>query len=102
MLHGVQIQVLFLWLTLQRGILPEHHTVTLTWADTANPPGTTYNLYRAGGLCDSAPIFANIAARLSAETYTDRVVTGPYCYGVTAESDGTESALSLTLPVLVP
>lgn len=68
-------------------------TVTLTWEDTRNPTGTTYNVYRASGACSVAPDFAKVnAAPITAKTYDQTgVVPGKYCYVVRAEYDGMES-----------
>ena len=79
------------------------HSVTLTWDDTLNPSGTTYNIYRAVGLCSGAPAFSKIAAAIATKTYTDTSVTsGDYCYEVTATLNGTESAPSNTALAPVP
>lgn len=47
------------------------HSVTLTWDDTLNPPGTTYNIYRAVGLCSGTPAFSRIATAVSTKTCLD-------------------------------
>jgi hypothetical protein len=72
-------------------------TVTLTWADTLNPAGTLYNLYRASGTCGSGSLtFTRIASNLSAKTYSDVGVTpGQYCYAATANINSIESAQSV-------
>jgi hypothetical protein len=79
------------------------HHATLTWADTVNPPGTTYNVYRASGGCpttNALSLFASKVATLGTNplTYVDSTVTQSqnYCYGVTAVYGGTESLLSVT------
>ena len=79
------------------------HKVTLTWADTLNPPGTTYNIKRSPGLCSGTPVFATMATAIAVKTYEDAAVTpGPYCYVVTATSGGVESAPSNTALANVP
>jgi len=79
------------------------HSVTLTWSDALNPPSTTYNIYRAGGLCSGAPAFSRIATAIAAKTYIDTAVTsGDYCYEVSAAFNGVESAPSNTALALVP
>ena len=78
------------------------HSVTLTWTDTANPTGTTYNVYRATGLCSGNPAFSKMATTIAAKTYQDTTVTvGPYCYYVTAALNGAESAPSVSAPATV-
>ncbi len=72
-------------------------TVTLTWTDTANPAGTTYNVKRAVGLCSGTPTFSTIISGVTAKTYADaNVAVGNYCYVVTAVFSGLESAASNT------
>lgn len=79
------------------------HSVTLTWTDTLNPSGTTYNVYRATGLCSGTPSFSKIAAGVATKTYQDTTVTpGNYCYSVSATSNGVESAQSNTALAPVP
>lgn len=77
--------------------------VTLTWADNSNPPGTTYSVKRATGLCTGTPTFATLATGITVKTYEDTTVTvGNYCYVVTATFSGLESPPSNTAgaPVL--
>src|SRR5947209_7358359 len=38
------------------------HSVALTWVDTSNPTGTTYNVKRATGTCSGTPAFSTIAS----------------------------------------
>lgn len=80
------------------------HSVVLNWNDTANPAGTTYNVYRATGLCSGSPAFSKIATAVAAKTYTDGTPTpGNYCYQVTATLNGAESAPSNTAnPTVLP
>ena len=79
------------------------HSATLTWADTLNPPATTYSVYRATGLCSGTPTYAKIATALTAKTYEDTTVQpGNYCYTVTASYNGMESAPSNTAGAPVP
>ncbi len=79
------------------------HSATLTWADTLNPAGTTYNVYRATGLCSGTPTFAKLATGLTAKTFLDSTVTpGNYCYQVTATFNAIESAPSNSAPAAVP
>jgi hypothetical protein len=84
----------------QQRSFPLRHTVTLTWDDT-NPAGTTWNVYRAAGVCPGTSAF-RIAGGLNEKTYLDVVLTGSYCYGVTAVSEGQESSLSETVSVTIP
>ena len=78
--------------------------VTLTWIDTLNPSGTTYNVYRATGLCSGTPAFNMIQSGVTVKTYVDSTVTvGGYCYKVTAVVSGIESNGSNTVnPVVGP
>lgn len=79
------------------------HKVTLTWTDLLNPPGTTYNVKRATGLCSGTPTFNTIATAIAVKTYEDSTVQpGPYCFIVTAVYSGVESAPSNTALANVP
>lgn len=79
------------------------HSATLTWVDTLNPSGTTYNVYRSTGLCSGTPVFSKIATAITPKTYQDTTVSpGPYCYEVTAQFSGVESAPSNTGLANVP
>lgn len=79
------------------------HRVTLNWVDTKNPAGTTYNVYRATGLCTGTPAFSRIANGVAPKTYVDDTVQpGNYCYQVTAVSSGIESAPSNSALAPVP
>lgn len=79
------------------------HSVTLTWVDTANPAGTTYNVKRATGLCSGTPTFSTIASAVTAKTYADTTVSpGNYCYVVTAVFGGAESVPSNSVQPNVP
>lgn len=79
------------------------HSVTLTWADTQNPSGTTYNVYRATGLCSGTPSWAKIGSAIAPKTYEDTTVQpGNYCYQVTATFNGMESPPSNTAAAPVP
>jgi hypothetical protein len=78
-------------------------TVTLTWQDTQNPTGTTYNVYKGVGDCATSNLaFVKInTAPVAALTYTEsNVATGQYCYYVTAFGGGMESAPSNKAPAL--
>lgn len=82
-------------------VLPTH-SVTLTWADTQNPAGTVYNVYRATGLCSGNPSFSKIATALAAKTFSDTTVqVGAYCYYVTASLNNAESAPSVSAPATI-
>lgn len=71
-------------------------SVTLNWTDTVNPAGTTWNVYRAPGLCTASPVFVKLTATpLTVKTYVDStVVSGSYCFQVTAVLNGVESGPS--------
>jgi hypothetical protein len=70
-------------------------SVLLSWADTINPPTTTYNAYRAAKTCSTAAAgdFAKINAQpITQKTFTDpSIPPGIFCYQVTAEASGLES-----------
>lgn len=79
------------------------HSVSLAWQDTANPTGTTYNVYRATGLCSGTPTFNKIASAVTVKTYTDTTITpGNWCYQVTAVFQGSESVPSNSVNPNVP
>ena len=79
------------------------HSVALAWTDTLNPPGTTYSVYRAPGLCAGSPVFAKIASAVAAKTYLDTAVTtGNYCFQVTATYNSIESLPSNSALAPVP
>jgi len=81
------------------------HTVALTWTDTTNPAGTSYNVYRAAGACTGSPAFAKIGSTpVSVKTYTDSAVASAstYCYQVTAVLNGVESVPSNSAPAVIP
>ena len=79
------------------------HSVTLQWSDTVNPTGTTYNVYRATGLCSGTPSFSKLATGVAVTNYVDTTVTpGNYCYQVTASLNGMESSPSNSVLAPVP
>lgn len=79
------------------------HSVTLNWVDASNPAGTTYNVYRATGLCTGTPTFSKIGSAITAKTYQDTTVTpGNFCYQVTATFNGSESVPSNSINPNVP
>lgn len=85
------------------GQTPPTHSATLTWQDALNPAGTTYNPYRATGLCSGTPVFSKLASGITVKTYVDATVTpGNYCYEVTADFMGMESAPSNMAPAAIP
>lgn len=93
------IILLFISITLQAQAT---RTVTLTWADAANPAVTTYSVYRAPGVCSGTPVFAKIATGLTAKTYQDAAVApGNYCYTATASTGGIESPQSTSAAAVV-
>ncbi len=84
-------------------VMPSHmeaqtRSATLTWADTVNPSGTTYNVLRATGLCTGTPTFSTLASGVTGLTYKDTtvVVGNNYCYAVTATFGSLTSAQSNT------
>lgn len=79
------------------------HNATLTWTDTSNPTGTTYNVYRATGLCSGTPTFSKLATAVTVKTYQDTTVQpGGYCFMVTAVYNSVESAASNSASAAVP
>jgi len=80
------------------------HKVTITWTDTVNPAGTTYNIYRAAAACSTNPTLAKLnTVPITAMTYTDSAVTNgsTYCYAATAVGPGGESADSNEAPAVI-
>ncbi len=95
--------IFLLLLTSALVIAQATHSVTLTWVDTLNPAGTTYNVKRAPGLCTGTPTFAVIATGIVPKTYQDTTVTaGNYCYVVSATFSGIESPNSNSALAPVP
>ena len=86
------------------------HSVTLSWIDTQNPSGTTYNAWRAAGACPAMPPtttagFTQLnAAAIAAKTYIDSAVSAgnTYCYVVTAVSVNGQSAPSNAVGGTIP
>lgn len=76
--------------------------VVLTWEDTKNPSGTTWNVYRANSECGPAVVFAVIAQGLTEKTFTDiDREPGTYCYAATAVFNNVESPQSNESEVVV-
>ncbi len=80
------------------------HSVTLNWSDIINPSGTTWNVYRAPGACTASPVFVKLnAAAVTVKTYVDStVVSGSYCFQVTAVLNGIESLPSNSIGAVYP
>lgn len=97
-------------LLLAASAFAQSHSVTLTWADTLNPPGTTYNIYRQLGPCPATPPtttagFTKInPASVTVKTYTDTTVLGGqvYCYIGTSANTTSESGPSNSAGATVP
>ena len=90
----MRLLIIILGISVAAFCQPTPHSVTLSWDDTQNPTGTTYNLYRAPLRCSQStnPAFAAIASGITAKTYVDTPVSvGNYCYTVRASLDGVES-----------
>lgn len=80
------------------------HKVVITWSDTANPAGTTYNIYKAAAACSSSPTLTKLnTAPVATQSYTDaNVAPGTYCYAATAvNTQGDESAKSNQGPAII-
>jgi hypothetical protein len=77
--------------------------VVITWTDASNVPSTTYKVFRAAGACSLSNTFVQIAAGLTAKTYTDPAVSpGVYCYVARAVSGTLESPSSNQAEAIVP
>ncbi len=103
---------LFLWTAVYAPAAPLGPSVSanLSWADTVNPAGTTYNIYRVAGTCPAAfsviPAY-RIASGISVDSYVDAtvIVGSTYCYAVTAVFSSVESAPAVawaTIPIAPP
>ena len=67
--------------------------ILLTWADSINPPGATYNVYRAPGVCSESSRFEKLTpVPLAVRTHQDAPGPGSWCYRVTALVGAIESA----------
>lgn len=77
--------------------------VVISWTDTTNPAGTTYNVYRASAACSTNPTLTKLnAAPITTQGYTDsNVAAGTYCYAATAVGPGGESAQSNQAPAVI-
>lgn len=76
--------------------------VVLTWDDTLNPAGTTYNIYRSPAPCGlSSTVFTKLIPNITAKTYTDTATPGQYCYYATATTNALESDHSNTVDTSV-
>jgi hypothetical protein len=79
-------------------------TVTLSWTDTKNPPGTQYDVYRSP--YGTVSNYSKVASAVTGTTYTDNVtLPGAFTYYVTAIVGGVESDSSNTVtasPVVFP
>ena len=76
--------------------------ILLTWADAINPPGATYNVYRAPGACSESSRFEKLTpVPLAAKTHQDAPGPGNWCYRVTAFVGAIESAPSSPVTALV-
>lgn len=88
------------------------HSSTLTWQDTQNPTGTTYNAWRASGACPAtAPTSTPPAGftllntvPIASLTYVDTAVTAgnTYCYVVTAVGPNGQSSPSNDAQAVIP
>jgi hypothetical protein len=105
------MKTLILFLLLTASAFAQSHNVTLTWTDTVNPTGTTYNAWRQTGTCPTtAPTtttgFTQLnSSAISLKSYSDTTVTGgtTYCYIITAlGTTGSQSAPSNDAQAIVP
>lgn len=90
------------------------HSAVLTWAlstdDVAaactSTAGCLQNVYRASGACSATSSFTLLTTAAlgpTVTTYTDATITpGVWCYGVTFEINGLESAKDTTTVSLQP
>ena len=75
--------------------------ILLTWTDAINPPGATYHVYRAPGVCSDFSRFERLTpAPVAVKTHQDTPAPGNWCYRVTALAGGIESAPSAPVTVL--
>ena len=85
-----------------QAVAAQTHSATLTWNDT-NAAGTTFNVYRATGLCTAFPTFSKIASGVAVKNYQDTTVAaGNYCFYVTAVFQAAESIPSNLAPAPIP
>jgi len=84
------------------------HGVTLTWTDTSNPSGSTYNVYRAAVACPAGGgiagvTFTKIGSAVPLSPYSDANVTAgqTYCYYLTTVGTP-ESGPSATAQAVIP
>lgn len=103
----------FLALLLLSAAMAFGHSVTLTWVDTVNPAGTTYNIWRLAGTCPNPrpkttpPAgFTQINTQpITAMNYVDTTVSASttYCYvGTAVAADGNQSAPSGEVQTTIP
>jgi len=87
------------------------HSATLTWTDTVNPTGTTYNVWRLTGNCPTpAPTttagFTQLnTSAISAKTYVDLSVVAAQTYSYVATAvatSGPQSAPSNCTTAVIP
>ena len=88
------LKQLLLLLAFAACALAQTHSATLAWVDTANPAGTTYNVWRMTGACpspgpNSTPPSGFVqlnTSPITAKSYIDTTVAAgtTYCYVGTA------------------
>jgi hypothetical protein len=92
------------------------HSATLSWTDTANPPGATYNVFRLTGNCPASEPTTTAGftqlntTPITSMTYKDTTVVAgqTYCYILTAGVGTIQSASApsgdaqATVPTLFP
>lgn len=107
--------VLLLCLGLSSAALPQgSHSAVLNWtlsvddvtASCTAGANCLQNVYRASGVCSSTSSFTLLTGTAlgpTVTTYTDSTITpGQWCYGVTFEINGLESAKDTTTVSLQP
>lgn len=103
-LRKIQVGILGLALLAAPLNAQTQHRVVISWTDTVNPSGTVYSVYRATAACSANPTLTKLTSGLTAMTYTDSTVTPgtTYCFAVTANGPGGESAFSNEAGAVIP
>jgi len=103
------MKLIILFIISAFALAAQTRSVALAWVDTQNPAtGTSYNVYKAPGVCPASgtPTWGTAplnATPLTTKTYTDTPIAigTSACYAVTALFAGVESAKSIPVSVQV-
>jgi hypothetical protein len=103
------VQRLLLLIAFAACAFAQSYSATLVWADTANPAGTDYNVYRLTGTCpatvtSTAGFTKLTATALAVKTYVDNTVAAgiTYAYVVTATNGSSETGPSNCAQGVIP